>query len=1188
MDTIKPEKIERIKKALHGAPLENLVAVFSHAADDALLLVYTSGAERARGAGFESISLEDLPRQSLDRYDGPILSFTALDLIRGDILAKGPGFYPLGKLFFERDCVSGLNRTRFNLAQFLWTIGSGAHTSNPEDWTRRMWSKTIELALPALIDNWPRENLVAIIPPGDLGEVLSGSATLVYAGATPAVDGPARCIPLEQLAQVLLGPEPWIVAFEDLEYFDARLHSRSPRFMELRYFLHAPPSLVDYQATLQCLARHCLAQADERRDWRALALSLASEYWLSRPDAYTDDLIAIVPDADVENYLSTGASRRYFRRLPESVSNVPDEPVINLPLDRLFHDLSVKTASTRYAQSYAVLRGWIDTNAGAQWGDLSSILWKAGHLHSIGRTGFVYARDLVKVGTGQRERHSIRLEQVADLAMRACVIHGLLNPWDWPQSRAQQHLEGAYQTLLQALDVLSTSGREPDDSCYQMLRAWFGSALAPPNEIERRVRAWVDAGNRFMDESREMGAGSVQTEWLEQARRLVLIGEAILDILGSGGYPGVLDRALRLEPEQRSLLIPKNLREATNPIWKLDTPSALFYKHLQNLKRVLEPLQIASQQQGRVDERIRIMEQATDELIEACHLIFAQPHEERVLQFLYKRVLDETRERIARLKTSALLQCDLLTDNVPIHRASPVTFRLTNIGPVAARNVEATLLASETFEVRGESPMRKIGDLDTNQPQELTFTIYARVDQDLILRLMLSGHDEEQTYSFGQKEARVTVVSLDQGPFQRKSNPYIYGAPIQHSQSFYGRSAELLTILDSLVGSGQQNFVLRGPRRTGKTSLLFMLKAAIENDREARLRFQIAPEWESRLDRMHPLSLNLQGIDLLGGRLDSTSFFAALLPRLGQAAGWKEAQTRELREQFDALRVYGLGQQVREVLNHFVEQLEPDHRVVILLDEFDLVSVLEDKAFLGFLRAIVQEYQRWITWILASAVGLYRDVQAYESPFFNLFKPINLGDLSFEEARRLVLTPVEYLNLQFLPEAVNAIYQITRGHPYFLQLLCSEIIQEVNREQTNYVTFELVEKVVQAIIRPGQAAEDHFHYLWDTATEMGQLVLALLNASREPLTRGELGAQVERAAALHGALAPGWVARQLDESCKWLAQVLEAIGTDNRERYLLRRPLFARWFAEKSKHANLLEEAQLAVLMLAQKEDAYA
>lgn len=1185
MDTIRPAKIERIKATLRQATLENLVAVFSHSGDDALLLVYTSNAELSPSAAFQCIALEDLPRQNLDEYDGPILSFTALDLIRGDILSKGPGFYPLAKLLFEWDREPELNRTRFHLAQFLWTIRSDARASESSDWAMRMTSKTIELALPALIENWQRENLVAVIPHSDLGDLLSGRATLVYAGDPVPAPGPAQCLPMEQLKQVPMGPESWIVAFEDLEKFDARLFPRSPRFMELRYFLHGAASRAAYHATLQYLARDCIARSDESNDWRTLAFVLAGEYWLSQPGAHNDDLIAIVPDPAVELFLEKGASRRYFRRLPESASGDSDAPVLNLPVGQLFHDVSIETPASPIL-SYAVLREWIETNTRARWQDLSSILWKAGHLHGVGRTSFMYARDLVAMGTGQRERLDIHLEPVVDLATRACVIYGLLNPWDWPSSRPQQHLTGAFQNLLQALDALSTSGREPEDACYQMLRAWFACALESDDEIEHRVREWVDAGNRFLEGTREVGVA--QNEYQDQVERLVLVGEAILDILGSGGHPGVLDRAMRPMPEEPSLLIPKILRAATNPIWKLNLPSALFYKHLQNLRRVLEPLQIASQQQGRVDERIRIMEQAAEELDETRRLIFAQPHEIRILQFLYQRVLAETRERIRRLETSALLQCDLLTESVPIHRASPVTFRLTNIGPVAALNVEATLLVSETFEIQGESPVRRIGDLDTNQTQELTFTVYARVDQDLILRLMLTGHDEKQTFPFGQKEARVAVVSLDQGPFRRKSNPYIYGAPIQHSQSFYGRSVELLTILDSLVGSGQQNFVLRGPRRTGKTSLLFMLKAAMENDRGARRRFQIAPEWEPRLDPMHPLFLNLQGIDLLGGRLDAASFFTALLPRLGQAVGWGEAQTREQRAQFDALRVYGLSQQVREVMNRFVQQLEPEHRIIILLDEFDLVSVLEDKAFLGFLRAIVQEYQRWITWILSSAVGLYRDVQAYESPFFNLFKPINLGDLNFEEARRLVLTPSEYLDLQFLPEAVNAIYQTTRGHPYFLQLLCSEIIEEVNRQQTNYVTFDLVERVVQAIIRPGQAAEDHFHYLWDTATEMGQLVLAVLNTSREPLSRDELADQVERAVLNPGALSPGWVTQQLDESCKWLVQVLEAIGTDNRERFLLRRPLFARWFAEKSKHANLMEQAQQAVHALALKEDAYA
>ena len=62
--------------------------------------------------------------------------------------------------------------------------------------------------------------------------------------------------------------------------------------------------------------------------------------------------------------------------------------------------------------------------------------------------------------------------------------------------------------------------------------------------------------------------------------------------------------------------------------------------------------------------------------------------------------------------------------------------------------------------------------------------------------------------------------------FVKLKNPYTFGVPVRGEGKFFGREAELSLIFDTLenVPRGQkQDLVVLGPRRIGKSSLLYRL-----------------------------------------------------------------------------------------------------------------------------------------------------------------------------------------------------------------------------------------------------------------------------------------------------------------------------------------------------------------------------
>jgi hypothetical protein len=70
--------------------------------------------------------------------------------------------------------------------------------------------------------------------------------------------------------------------------------------------------------------------------------------------------------------------------------------------------------------------------------------------------------------------------------------------------------------------------------------------------------------------------------------------------------------------------------------------------------------------------------------------------------------------------------------------------------------------------------------------------------------------------------------------------------------------------------------------------------------------------------------------------------------------------------------------------------------------------------------------------------------------------------------------------------AIEKIYRLTSGHPYFTQLLCHSLVNLHNSEKKNYITIQDVNGEIQRIIERGQM---HFDFIWDQATMIERLVM---------------------------------------------------------------------------------------------------
>ena len=97
---------------------------------------------------------------------------------------------------------------------------------------------------------------------------------------------------------------------------------------------------------------------------------------------------------------------------------------------------------------------------------------------------------------------------------------------------------------------------------------------------------------------------------------------------------------------------------------------------------------------------------------------------------------------------------------------------------------------------------------------------------------------------------------------------------------------------------------------------------------------------------------------------------------------------------------------------------------------------------------------------------------------------LRVSHLSRPDAEALIREPVPDFPDIYEAMAVEAIWQLTQGQPYLVQLLCFEIVEHLNRHQLKRATAAEVQAVLPAVFERGQM---FFREFWQgTLTEAQQ------------------------------------------------------------------------------------------------------
>lgn len=296
-------------------------------------------------------------------------------------------------------------------------------------------------------------------------------------------------------------------------------------------------------------------------------------------------------------------------------------------------------------------------------------------------------------------------------------------------------------------------------------------------------------------------------------------------------------------------------------------------------------------------------------------------------------------------------------------------------------------------------------------------------------------------------------------------NPYIAGNPITGTEMFFGREDVFTFVRQALVGKHRDNMiVIYGQRRTGKTSVLYQMH------RHLGARYLC-------------IFMDLHGFALegLGGTLwELANYITRALRR--------DYQIELPHLNYADFMIDPRSSFEGEFLNHIWSACGERHILLMLdeairLQEQVQAGKLEHDIF-EYMRHLMQHYER-LNFLFSLGSGLEELEKEYSFLFsVGLYKKISF--LNRNTASALITQPVNDC-YRVEPAAVDRIFQITSGQPYYTQLLCHSLFNRWQQRNVPQIKVRDVDEILDEVVERGLAVLKH---VWEESTAGEKAIMA--------------------------------------------------------------------------------------------------
>ncbi len=191
------------------------------------------------------------------------------------------------------------------------------------------------------------------------------------------------------------------------------------------------------------------------------------------------------------------------------------------------------------------------------------------------------------------------------------------------------------------------------------------------------------------------------------------------------------------------------------------------------------------------------------------------------------------------------------------------------------------------------------------------------------------------------------------------------------------------------------------------------------------------------------------------GEMSLTGFFQFIFKMISEILGDQYVPASAIDDARDEIKCY-------EIFKRIVTNTDKNGlKLILLFDEFGTItgSSQFEPDFFSFLRSIANNHEcAYITTSRQKLQKLCRNSNVSESPFFNIFTPVPLGQFDRKEALSLIFTPSSNAGIKFFDEDAEFILSIAGHHPLFIQMACAALFdyKAHNQERSAKVNYDEV------------------------------------------------------------------------------------------------------------------------------------
>lgn len=290
-------------------------------------------------------------------------------------------------------------------------------------------------------------------------------------------------------------------------------------------------------------------------------------------------------------------------------------------------------------------------------------------------------------------------------------------------------------------------------------------------------------------------------------------------------------------------------------------------------------------------------------------------------------------------------------------------------------------------------------------------------------------------------------------------SPYETRAPVTGSR-FFGREYETSRI----ISNPDTNHAILGIRRIGKTSLLREVERLLKEGQ----------------DPAHVVYLECSDL------LEMDDYVREVVRKLNP---------RELPRLHMQKYVF--------FFPDFLERMSRalKSKIVFLLDEIDNLMIMQRGSWDLFRMLRASSNKGACQYIIAGFREAMREQYLLDSPFYNFAQEVRLSEFTKQQARELIVTPMENLRVRFnnKEEIITRIYGETAGQPNLIQYYCLIILRHLDQTGEREIS---PESLIDVYTDEGFKSHLLTSFMQNTENRDKAVVYSILKSTEEIWSKG--------------------------------------------------------------------------------------